>query len=616
MKNVLTRRFKRPFILLIFLLLLGVNACRKQEVGTAGFGRYNSYKSGALLQPEEIKNWLKTLPAEFYQDVYIDKAQQSVINRRHVVRIPIGKDAALFFTKDNDSLKVFLYKWQDKQPGAKKFTGNLVSYSFQDRLLRTLIYQQGKVTSYREYNQPLFLKSAYWHNNNATGNMLYSLWGKITNREIIPPAPKMTFQPVLNHIAVSTTTAVSGGVLSKLWCWLTGGTWGPVYGAQGEVLKEGCNRGGGDEDDEEAEEAAIDWMQDGFIGGATGDFYVGANNNPTNNIGSDGSGINTLPPYGGGDVWITIWVQDPKPDGCDVPGGGDQPPSSTIDDSSGGCDGGGHWETYRLNVPANTVIPSVISDFSSLDAPTDTPEEPIINNGISAEVSNDYQPSSGRVIAHTINRNNTEDMGHGRGADLSGITTSEISKTDEQLFSGMTGLIHGCTFFDGGLKNVGDLMIQKFRDGTSGPFENNVLSSRVGISSQFLNFAKVFGDELNTELRNHNGDINNISNFTIDNKYRPTFNGLYNKFHGLQILINDTEQTNIQLDVFNPPVNGHWSAVVTITITDHFGLDKHDALTYQGNNLGFPDWWLLQHDRDYKPFITVVRLRVTLSGNL
>jgi hypothetical protein len=61
---------------------------------------------------------------------------------------------------------------------------------------------------------------------------------------------------------------------------------------------------------------------------------------------------------------------------------------------------------------------------------------------------------------------------------------------------------------------------------------------------------------------------------------------------------------------------GNWSADITITIHDHFGLDKNDALTYQQYHQGFPSWWLLQHTRDYIPFETIVIVRKKISSRI
>jgi hypothetical protein len=96
--------------------------------------------------------------------------------------------------------------------------------------------------------------------------------------------------------------------------------------------------------------------------------------------------------------------------------------------------------------------------------------------------------------------------------------------------------------------------------------------------------------------------------------FRPQFNTPHVKFHGLQILINDTEYTEIQISNFNI-LNGNWSATLDITIYDDFGLDKNDALTYEGYHDGFADWWLLQHARGYVPFTTIVHTRVIITAS-
>ena len=90
-----------------------------------------------------------------------------------------------------------------------------------------------------------------------------------------------------------------------------------------------------------------------------------------------------------------------------------------------------------------------------------------------------------------------------------------------------------------------------------------------------------------------------------------------NKLTGLQILINDTEQTQIKLLNFQiDPATQIWVADIEVTIYDHFGLDKHDALVYQGNHRAFAAWWILQHKRNYKPFTTKIVVKNRLYGGL
>jgi hypothetical protein len=94
------------------------------------------------------------------------------------------------------------------------------------------------------------------------------------------------------------------------------------------------------------------------------------------------------------------------------------------------------------------------------------------------------------------------------------------------------------------------------------------------------------------------GDINKISDFVITR--RP----ILNSTNALTILINDTEFTEAALNSF--------------TIHDHFGLDNADVLKTQNRVFGgggFQAWWLLQHDRGYKPFETIIHVQKILIWN-
>ena len=253
--------------------------------------------------------------------------------------------------------------------------------------------------------------------------------------------------------------------------------------------------------------------------------------------------------------------------------------------------------------------------FSNLNNPIDASDDEIINNGVNISDNTD-SPNNPRTIAQTSPRGNTEDMQHGTNGDPSGIFPSDLlTTTDNGLFLWMKDLFHSCTIFDNDLKNVGDDMIQKFHNNTGGTYSNSTLNSKVSQSSTLINFLKIFGEQLNTNLQITGGNINNVSLINLG-AIRPIFNGLHNKFHGLQILINDTEFTDIQLDNFTIDASGNWSADVTVTIHDHFGLDKQDALTYEDWHQGFPSWWLLQHTRDYVPFETIITVRKKISSHI
>jgi len=288
------------------------------------------------------------------------------------------------------------------------------------------------------------------------------------------------------------------------------------------------------------------------------------------------------------------------------------------------------WLQYLNITPTALAAPlyDPNNPFSDLETPPTTAADmPLIQNGIDiADVVLDLHapPSTSTftpiVLGSTINRHPgiAEDMTYGTDGDMTGILAGRASHTDQELFDNLTTLVHETTVFDMGLKTVGDMMVNKFQGGSGGTFENPILNDRVGQSSALKNFGLTFGLALNNALKGNGGDITTIPKINIDNKDRPIFNGLYNKFAGLQILVNDTEYSDITVDDF-AILNGHWSATITISILDHFGLDKHDALTYQNPPLGHPafaDWWILQHVRGYQPFLTIIKVRKLLSGDI
>ena len=273
-----------------------------------------------------------------------------------------------------------------------------------------------------------------------------------------------------------------------------------------------------------------------------------------------------------------------------------------------GPSGGSGIPTYNPNYP-----------FDNPNNPFNAPEEPIIANGITVE---DYIFPQGnypsRKIAETVARrtpgSTAEDLQFGYNGDNAGISDEVKLLSDNEQFNHMDNLIDRFTVYNSALNSVGDAMVQRFRNRTGGSFRNLTLSNEVSKSSQTFNFLKLFGEELNTKLIAAGGNIANVTPFTVN--YRPIYNGLYNKFHGLQILVNDTEHTDVQLDDFYMSSSGNWTAYITLTITDHFGLDKNDAIQYQSYHLGFPSWWILQHLKGYKPFKTIITVRKVIKGKL
>jgi len=267
----------------------------------------------------------------------------------------------------------------------------------------------------------------------------------------------------------------------------------------------------------------------------------------------------------------------------------------------------------ELGITFTELIESY-EDFLDLENPVDAPEEQEIQNGI--DIIQTEVPSTiptGTPIGSNTPRGNTEDLEFGTNGDAAGILPSLLNKPDQELFTIMTNLFNACTFY--GLNPTALDFIQRFKDKTGGEYHHPDVSYAVSQTKAMRNFIKRFGVKLNEALQGNNGNINGIEIELGDD--RPQFSTLYHTFHGLKILINDTEHTTFKKLDFNlDPITGEWEGTFFFEVTDHFGLDKRDVLKFQSKHSGFAAWWLLQHKRDYRPFKTKIWVKATIRGDI
>lgn len=242
----------------------------------------------------------------------------------------------------------------------------------------------------------------------------------------------------------------------------------------------------------------------------------------------------------------------------------------------------------------------------------EAPEEPEIINNIQVDFADGYYTNPMRLIGHTRNRGNIEDLQYGTSGNVNWIPSYLQNSQDSHYFYLMTDLFTKCTTFDNGLRSVGLDMIDRFQNGNGADYSNSMLNERAQESVQTRNFLKEFGEKFHQRLLATNMNLNNVPIIDMD-EIRPKYDGLYNKFHGLQILVNDTEYSEIYLESFTPISNNKWTAIIQLEVLDHFGLDLHDAQTYQHWHDGFPAWWILQHVRNYRPFKTKISVRFRMS---
>jgi hypothetical protein len=127
------------------------------------------------------------------------------------------------------------------------------------------------------------------------------------------------------------------------------------------------------------------------------------------------------------------------------------------------------------------------------------------------------------------------------------------------------------------------------------------------------NFVKKYADKLNLKFKEEGfGFSENIEMLQSD---RPRFNASNHKFSGLQICINDTEETRVyRTNLTFDEVTKEWQCDLTIVVDDHFGLDRNDVVSYQWISEGFAAWWRLQTQHNQIPFHTNSKMIYTVKG--
>lgn len=277
-------------------------------------------------------------------------------------------------------------------------------------------------------------------------------------------------------------------------------------------------------------------------------------------------------------------------------------------------------------------------EFGGNETAAASDPDPEIQNGIdiiSTSVAFTV-PTTGTLIGRSRRSPpNVEDMQHGTNGDCTGIiyrcmtcwdpptATYNITPpsscyrpiSDDDLKNSMRSLM---TFFSKDpLESIAVSFAERFFNKISSDHYSTELSEHVRNSPNMRNYMKRFGEELSKRLKVNGGNI--YLNPVVDmGNTRPVFGGSYNRWHGLTILLNDTEMTDVwYMGNFN--LNNDtkvWSADFYFEVTDHFGLDKHDAIKYQYSHHAFSAWWALQHKRNYPPFRTKITIFATLRGKL
>lgn len=227
----------------------------------------------------------------------------------------------------------------------------------------------------------------------------------------------------------------------------------------------------------------------------------------------------------------------------------------------------------------------------------------------------------------------SNDMGYGDGVDMSTghavytrqdiesvgwMMSSDIDRAESLHWSYFRFMVTSL-FSVGELEAVALRMIAKFQSNSGGEFTDDVLTQKVQEHESTKRFVASLTEVITSTIRREGGDITSLKNETIDwngKPYgRPRFSTLGDTFTGgLTICINDVWAYEVSITEYEVNAS-NFKGKFKVTLFDQFGLDKPDVDKKFGYLQGFRSWFLLQHRRNYKPFITKIEFENSFEGN-
>ncbi|CCZ07008.1 type VI secretion system tube protein TssD [uncultured Culturomica sp.] len=228
--------------------------------------------------------------------------------------------------------------------------------------------------------------------------------------------------------------------------------------------------------------------------------------------------------------------------------------------------------------------------------------------------------------------------------------------TDEELFTDFEQMaILAFSPFNSDMKENIVRMIEKFRQNKGGVYEDCVLTDYVRKHPSTLRYCDQLEAYIKKELQAHKGDISALEDIKVffkkegdkpdeisekranheyhkkDFSLTPVYDAgfisfknfgkkweqIKNATQGYTIALNDIWSTEIVIKDYE--LNGNsYKGSYRVTLWDHFGLDAPDldAGKVAAYGAGFRAWFILQHFRGYKPFITKITFDRTFKGEI
>lgn len=288
----------------------------------------------------------------------------------------------------------------------------------------------------------------------------------------------------------------------------------------------------------------------------------------------------------------------------------------------------GNIVTKRISIPGSLFDNKTMKVYAYLQAPNvfaeseiDTVDFPIIIDRYRVK----GEKSAG-VIADDMCYGDAVNLATGHSIydrdeikGLGWLMSNDIDKSEARHWTALRVMVADL-FSVGELEVVALKMIDKFKANTGGEFTDDVLTKHVQDHDSTKRFLVSLDTLITTSIVKANGNLKPLKNETVDwngkdyghprfNTYGDTFAG------GLTICMNDTWAYEVSITEYE--INGSsFSGKYKVILYDHFGLDKPDVEKKYSWLAGFRSWFILQHRRNFKPFITKVEFDNSFNGNL
>lgn len=273
-------------------------------------------------------------------------------------------------------------------------------------------------------------------------------------------------------------------------------------------------------------------------------------------------------------------------------------------------------EATKQNLELSSQKRTIMQGFGK-DAQNDETDE--CEKGV-IKISNQLIGKAKREPGFNYDGTKAEDMFFGdRPASSKSIQSDPVfSYNDESLIKNLNFLMTSLSIGD--METVALQMSSRFTNGTGGTFKSDILNKEISNNPAFVKYNIDFLEDLKKELKANEFDLSKINKISMK---LLNFSSLWDKATGLGITVHQVWSAKAEIsNYYYNRCTKMWSGTLIYTFYDHFGLDWDDIVKHGNDRIPqyhtgdfFKSWYILQHYRNAKPFITEMKREVYIGGN-